>query len=173
MGDGNWWDRKLGGGQRPAAQPHSYPERRPAPPQAQVIQNPYRNYGEQYEERPAGYQDIGIEEAVAMGESYRPKPGKAKALGEGNCPECGSNNFFSRRNTMMRGPAPAPICEDCGYNGGLFEQTGTALNGIGAGHGTPVMSARQDQASVQGSFGVPTDRWGTPQYGVQGTYIRG
>lgn len=174
MSDGGWWDRRLGGGASVPSHPTSYPQAPQAPvqaPQRQPIQNPYRNFGEEPEV--SGGPSIGIGEAVAMGDNYRPKAGKAKALREGHCPECGSNNYFSRANGILRGPPPAPLCEDCGHNGGLFEQTGYALNAIGAGQGTPVKSARQDQASVHGAFGVPIDNHWNPVYGAQGQYIRG
>jgi hypothetical protein len=37
------------------------------------------------------------------------------------CPSCGGNHYFSRSQGTMRGPAPAPMCYTCGYNG-MFEQ---------------------------------------------------
>lgn len=40
------------------------------------------------------------------------------------CPQCGSGNFYQRRHGS-RGPAPAPECFECGYNG-LFSQTGNS-----------------------------------------------
>jgi hypothetical protein len=37
------------------------------------------------------------------------------------CPNCGSNQYFSRA-AGKRGPAPAPHCYNCGYNDGMFTQ---------------------------------------------------
>jgi hypothetical protein len=37
------------------------------------------------------------------------------------CPACGGDHYFSRASGTMRGPAPAPMCYSCGYNG-MFEQ---------------------------------------------------
>lgn len=36
------------------------------------------------------------------------------------CPNCG-DTLWSRTNGKSRGPAPAPLCYHCGYNG-MFEQ---------------------------------------------------
>ena len=36
------------------------------------------------------------------------------------CPNCGET-LWSRTNGKLRGPAPAPLCYHCGYNG-MFEQ---------------------------------------------------
>lgn len=38
------------------------------------------------------------------------------------CPQCGSNQFFSRAGVSKRLPPPAPHCYNCGYNDGMFEQ---------------------------------------------------
>lgn len=37
------------------------------------------------------------------------------------CPNCGSMHYFSRAAQISRGPAPAPLCYDCGFNG-MFVQ---------------------------------------------------
>jgi hypothetical protein len=37
------------------------------------------------------------------------------------CPNCGSNQYFSRA-VGKRGPPPAPHCYNCGYNDGMFTQ---------------------------------------------------
>jgi predicted RNA-binding Zn-ribbon protein involved in translation (DUF1610 family) len=47
--------------------------------------------------------------------------GKAHQVDTQPCPNCGSNQFFSRSQGIRRGPPPAPHCYNCGYNG-LFEQ---------------------------------------------------
>lgn len=38
------------------------------------------------------------------------------------CPNCGSNQFFSRSTGSRRGPPPAPHCYNCGFNDGMFTQ---------------------------------------------------
>jgi hypothetical protein len=47
--------------------------------------------------------------------------GKAHQIDREPCPECGSNQYYSRSQGARRGPPPAPHCYNCGYNG-LFEQ---------------------------------------------------
>ena len=45
------------------------------------------------------------------------------------CPKCGSPHYFSRVNARgTRGPAPAPLCMTCGFNG-LFEQASAEVWG--------------------------------------------
>lgn len=54
--------------------------------------------------------------------------GAAKVGGQGSqtnrepCPQCGSNHYFTNLPLGKRGPAPAPHCYNCGFNGGMFEQ---------------------------------------------------
>jgi hypothetical protein len=56
--------------------------------------------------------------------------GKAHRIDAQPCPECGSNQYFSRTGAeVRRGPPPAPHCWNCGYNG-LFTQ-GLASNWSG------------------------------------------
>jgi predicted RNA-binding Zn-ribbon protein involved in translation (DUF1610 family) len=50
------------------------------------------------------------------------------------CPNCGSNQFFSRATTNKRMPPPAPHCYNCGYNDGMFEQ-GLEASWAGAARG--------------------------------------
>lgn len=48
--------------------------------------------------------------------------GKAHKVDAYPCPNCGSDKFYSRTGAeARRGPAPAPHCFECGYNG-LFDQ---------------------------------------------------
>ena len=48
--------------------------------------------------------------------------GKAHKIDAEPCPECGSNNYYSRTGEgARRGPPPAPHCFACGYNG-MFTQ---------------------------------------------------
>jgi len=47
--------------------------------------------------------------------------GKAHKIDREPCPECGSNQYYSRTEGVRRGPPPAPHCYNCGYNG-MFQQ---------------------------------------------------
>ena len=47
--------------------------------------------------------------------------GKAHRVDREPCPECGSDQYYSRTEGARRGPPPAPHCFQCGYNG-LFTQ---------------------------------------------------
>lgn len=47
--------------------------------------------------------------------------GKAHKIDPDPCPECGSNQYYSRTQGTRRGPAPAPHCYNCGFNG-MFQQ---------------------------------------------------
>lgn len=48
--------------------------------------------------------------------------GKAHKVDAEPCPECGSNQYYSRTGAeVRRGPPPAPHCYNCGYNG-MFTQ---------------------------------------------------
>ena len=49
-------------------------------------------------------------------------PGIGHRLNPDPCPQCGANLFYADLGKVRRGPAPAPHCFTCGYNGGLFEQ---------------------------------------------------
>jgi len=48
----------------------------------------------------------------------------------------------------------APLCTDCGYNGELFEQSGTMLNAVGMSSSGPVAFARTDNPDAAPHFGV-------------------
>jgi hypothetical protein len=69
----------------------------------------------------------------------------------GRCPGCNGPNYFRRRwaNTEC-----SPLCTDCGYNGDLFTQSGTLLNGIGLKSSGPINIARSDNPSGEMHFGV-------------------
>lgn len=48
--------------------------------------------------------------------------GKAHKIDPDPCPQCGSNQYFSRTGAeVRRGPPPAPHCFSCGFNG-MFDQ---------------------------------------------------
>lgn len=52
--------------------------------------------------------------------------GEAHAKERTPCPQCGGQHYFSRAHQVSRGPAPAPMCADCGYNG-MFVQGDAAV----------------------------------------------
>ena len=60
--------------------------------------------------------------------AFQGRVGPKETMHTGVCPECGHNNFFSRaldiNGNPKRGLPPAPLCDNCGYNG-LFTQSGT------------------------------------------------
>lgn len=104
MTDNGWWSRHLGTDSPAPVRPQVTA---PAPqPQQQ-----YRPVPQQ--QAPQG--EINIMDAVSMwqgGEGVRDAR---------YCPRCGGTNLFSRSQDAVRGPAPAPMCWDCGYTG-LFTQ---------------------------------------------------
>lgn len=118
MGDTeSWWAKKIGrspepAGQReyiPSYQPNYAPEYQPPPSPAQ----------------PAGPPPVMVDDPGAPG--GRRLNWRAWHGGKGNreetmaCPNCGSRNFFTRRQNAMvtqSGMAqPAPQCAECSYNG--------------------------------------------------------
>lgn len=134
----DWWSRRLGGDapapqQRPSTPPTQQPNWVPQPPPP-----PAPNWagagGAGATQAPGGTQGyIPVEEqaldeqevfAALAGlipvETRGDKAAKDVAAGnvEGQCPECGSNNYFSRmyaeNGTRLRNP-PAPQCHDCGF----------------------------------------------------------
>jgi hypothetical protein len=128
--DKGWWDRALG---RAPAQP------RPVQPQAyqpqpQPQQAPPPGYPQQgYQPPPQQYQQPqpvinNIHDAVgAMGMW---QGGEAARTETHRCPQCGGGHFYSRAQGARRGPPPAPLCFDCGYNA-MFDQ-GDPTNYAGA-----------------------------------------
>lgn len=145
-----WWDRfggaPQGAPQAPVWQPTSYPGRMPHSTPLVPVHAPLETS-----------ENLGITEAVAAGDRYRPKVGKVESIRErANCPSCGSPNYFSRTSGSVTTTSgvmpPAPICSECGYNG-RFVQTGTDLNAAyGTNTGVPTKKARQDIASTQGGL---------------------
>jgi hypothetical protein len=76
----------------------------------------------------------------------------------GRCPRCNGSSFFRRKSGQFEA---APLCVDCGYNGDLFEQSGTLLNSIGMKSSGPVQFARSDNSSGASQFGVDASLSGT------------
>ena len=110
--DSGWWSRKLGTPQQQQQtpiypqqqypqyqQPQQQPPMHPQAPQAQPQQ--------QFRVTPEN-----LYEAAMMWQG-----GPAARTETQACPQCGGGHYFSRTNGPSRGPAPAPMCYDCGYNG--------------------------------------------------------
>jgi len=52
------------------------------------------------------------------------------------------------------GTEAAPLCVDCGYNGDLWEQSGTLLNAVGMKSSGPLRYARSDNPTGAEQFGI-------------------
>lgn len=99
--------------------------RQQAPVQQQI--NQYQPQQEQvFQQVPSQVpaQQLGVHNFTQMMEYWQ--GGEATRTENHRCPSCGGTHFFSRSQGAHRGPAPAPMCFDCGYTG-LFSQ-GDAAN---------------------------------------------
>jgi hypothetical protein len=114
----SWYQRKMAslrGGQ--AA---------PPVPQQRIQQYAQPQYPQQPQARPQvqQYQAQSLP-PVTMDNLYQAmghwRGGKAHQIDSEPCPECGSNQYYSRTDGKRRGPPPAPHCYNCGYNG-MFQQ---------------------------------------------------
>lgn len=135
-GDSGWWQRHLGQPQAPAPQyqqPQGYQQAPQYPPQGPP-QAP------QYQQAPQGYPQqqgaIDTSQIRVTGENLY----EAAQLWQGgpgtrtetqHCPQCGGNHFFSRTTGTTRGPAPAPLCYDCGFNGQFIQGDPANWNATG------------------------------------------
>ena len=129
----SWFARQLG--TAPPAQPQAYqpPPQQYAPPQG-YPQQP-QGYPQQQGYPPQGYpqQQAPMPPQAPVITSIHDVPGAMGMWqgGEGvrtetnRCPGCGGDHYFSRSKKTSRGPAPAPLCYDCGFNG-LFDQADQA-----------------------------------------------
>jgi hypothetical protein len=111
--------------------------------------------GSEQQAQPEGNGDSTYDRVRLQG--YNQK--KPQNIGKvGTCPECGGSNFFQRKWAHKEA---APLCTDCGYNGELFTQSGSMLNGLGMTSQAPVAFARSDNPDGSSHFGtdpsVPTD----------------
>lgn len=112
MSDSDWWARKLGQAQQrtplvPTPRYPQYQQQAPQQPQAPQYQQPQQ----QMRVTPENLYDAAMQ--WQGGEAHRREVQP--------CPQCGGGHYFSRTNGPSRGPAPAPMCYDCGYNG-MFTQ---------------------------------------------------
>lgn len=100
----SWWAKKLGTEQ--SAPPSPYPRTAPVPP-------PYvppRPTPTQQSAPNVAVTNENIAEVAGLWQG-----GQATKTEVQNCPNCGSNLFFSRSNA---GSAVAPRCYACGYTQG-------------------------------------------------------
>jgi len=112
MSDSDWWARRLGQPQQrtPLIPTPRYPQYQQQAPQApQAPQVPQQQ--QQIKVTPDNLYDAAMQ--WQGGEAHRKEVYA--------CPQCGGGHYFSRTNGPSRGPAPAPMCYDCGYNG-MFTQ---------------------------------------------------
>lgn len=116
MADSDWWARRLGRvqtSQQPPAPVYHSQNYRPDPvPQHQ--QTP------QYQSPPQS-PSIRVTPENLYEATKHWQGGEAHRRERHSCPQCGGGHFFSRAAEVSRGPAPAPLCYDCGYTG-LFRQ---------------------------------------------------
>ena len=110
--DAGWWSRKLGTPQQqqtPIYPQQQYPQYQQQQPQQQPVhpQAPQAQPQQQMKVTPANL----FEAAMTW------QGGPAARTETQSCPQCGGGHYFSRTNGPSRGPAPAPMCYDCGYNG--------------------------------------------------------
>lgn len=134
----DWWSKKLGQQQAPAQQQPNYP-RPPAPP-APAYQPPVSPVPEQWQpgqgppQPPAEGDPNSITVALQQDVRELPRQAVGNKQETQSCPGCGGRNFFSRTTGVVRGPAPAPSCFDCGYplvqsGSGLGSLAGAAASG--------------------------------------------
>ena len=151
MSDVGWWERALGGptAGRPAAPPSPSPTGYPA--KAVRWQPAYPPTGPRQEVteegQPGGGPDDNWQRVNRQG--YVEKAPASYGT-SGRCPRCNGSNFFRRKGVM--GAEAAPLCTECGYNGDLFEQSGTLLNAVGMKSSGPVQFARSDNPRGDSHF---------------------
>jgi hypothetical protein len=150
MSDNSWWQRHLGRPSAPA--PSNGSPQIPTYPQKAVRwEESYPPTGPRQEMpdiQPGGNGDDTYLRVRQQGYNNRAPENVGKV---GRCPRCGGSNFFRRRwaNTEA-----APLCTDCGHNGDLFEQSGTALMGAGVKSSGPIQTARTDNPEATANFGI-------------------
>jgi hypothetical protein len=120
--DDGWWARRLGNPPAPQQQ-SSYPPTQYQPMAAPTYapQQPQYAPQGQPQQQPVPPGQMNVMDAI-----QRWQGGPAHRTDPYPCPACGSMHYFSRVNGPSRGPAPAPICYSCGYNG-LFSQGDPAV----------------------------------------------
>lgn len=153
MSDG-WWARRLGISTPPGTAPGGPASRSDWQPQKAVRwQQSYPPTGPRQEvtgeDQPEGYGDDTYHRVRAQGFDVK-APG---SIGQSSgCPSCHGSNYFRRKGPF--GIEAAPLCTECGYNGNLWEQSGTTLNGAGVKSSGPTQFARSDNPHADSHFGM-------------------
>lgn len=110
----DWYARRLARGRQ--APPQQYQAPPPVYQQQQMRQPPPG-----YIPRPDPHSVKTTIENL-WGQMLGWQGGKAHKIDPDPCPQCGSNQYFSRTGAeVRRGPPPAPHCFSCGFNG-MFDQ---------------------------------------------------
>jgi hypothetical protein len=109
--DAGWWSRKLGTPQQ--QQTPIYPQQQYPQYQQQPQQQPVHPQAPQAQPQ----QQMKVTPANLFEAAMTWQGGPAARTETQSCPQCGGGHYFSRTNGPSRGPAPAPMCYDCGYNG--------------------------------------------------------
>ena len=113
----SWYARRFG---RAAPQPQqrpSYPQQQPPPG---YVPGGYNHPQQQQPQQQVPQEKVTIDNFWGAMQQWR--GGKAHKIDSEPCPECGSNNYYSRTGEgPRRGPPPAPHCFNCGFNG-MFTQ---------------------------------------------------
>lgn len=126
MSNDGWWDRQLGRQAPPQQRQEQLPMPMWSPPNPNVPMHP--QHQQPYPQGPptphGEPQFQSLSEALNAG--YAGKGAEAARKELHSCPECGSNNYFSRSTGASRLPPPAPTCYECGYNG-MFQQGDPAV----------------------------------------------
>jgi hypothetical protein len=93
------------------SQPQQYTPQPQAPTRPQVV-NTHQKYGE-----------AKLSDLLSLQEQGKGQPGQGALENPDPCPGCGSPLFIENLpgGKKRRGPAPAPHCFSCGWNG-LFDQ---------------------------------------------------
>lgn len=159
MSDVSWWERQLSKvvPQRPTApvpsQPVGYPQKAvrwqpqyPPTGPRQEVEESYQSEGDPDD----NWHRVRRQGFIAKAPSHATK--------DTRCPQCGGSSYFHRR---VGNTEAAPLCTECGYNGNLWEQSGTTLNGAGIKSSGPLQFARSDNPDHQPRFGVDPTLNGT------------
>jgi hypothetical protein len=112
----SWWADKLGLNAPHPQAPLYVPQPPPQYQQAPLPQGgPQQPAGGQY----GAPKPESLSQFLAMQQQglISPDVGHAAKADPYPCPNCGSNNYFSRKGSGAYGAAPAPHCFGCGYNG--------------------------------------------------------
>jgi hypothetical protein len=112
--DDGWWARKLGNPAAPA-------QRQQAPAVYQQQQVQYQQPMHPQAPTAMPQQQIRVTPENLYEAAMMWQGGEAVRTETNLCPKCGSGHYFSRSQGIARGPAPAPVCYTCGFNG-MFTQ---------------------------------------------------